>query len=61
MNIFETYKVAFINALAMVISFTSIESVLKIILLLASIVYTIYKIIEIKKKNDKRQTTDKEL
>ncbi len=60
MNILETYKVAFINAFAMLISFTAIESVLKIILLLASIIYTIYKIIEIKKKNDKRQTTDKE-
>ena len=61
MNVLETYKVACINALAMVISFTEIESILKIILLLVSIVYTIYKIIEIKKKHDKGQTTDKEL
>jgi len=61
MNVLETYKVACINALAMVVSFTSIESILKIILLLVSIVYTVYKIIEIKKKHDKGQTTDKEL
>jgi len=42
-----------LNSVAMAISFTNVENTLKIILLLASIVYTIMKTIElIKKKQD---------
>ena len=47
-------KVAFFNAISLGISFTHVENSLKIILLLASIVYTVQKIHETqKKKNDK--------
>jgi hypothetical protein len=37
-------KVAFFNAISLGISFTHVENSLKIILLLASIVYTVQKI-----------------
>lgn len=41
-----------LNSIAMAVSFTNIENTLKIILLLASIIYTIMKTIElIKNKN----------
>jgi len=41
------------NSIAMAVSFTNIENTLKIILLLASIIYTVMKTIElIRKKND---------
>jgi|TARA_R110000782_G_scaffold98650_1_gene184076 hypothetical protein len=43
-------KLAFINALTFGISFSAIENSLKIILLLASIIYTFQKIIESHKK-----------
>ena len=43
-------KLAFINALTFGISFSAIENSLKIILLLASIIYTFQKIIESYKK-----------
>lgn len=43
------------NSIAMAISFTNIENTLKIILLLASIIYTVMKTIElIKSKNDNK-------
>ena len=44
------------NSLTMAISFTNVENTLKIILLLASIVYTIMKTIELvnKKVNDNK-------
>jgi hypothetical protein len=46
-------KLYTLNSLAMALSFSNIESTLKIVLLLASIVYTLMKTIElIKKKND---------
>jgi hypothetical protein len=46
-------KLYTLNSLAMAISFTNVENTLKIILLLASIIYTIMKTIElIKAKND---------
>jgi hypothetical protein len=46
-------KLYTLNSVAMAISFTNVENTLKIILLLASIVYTIMKTIElIKKKQD---------
>lgn len=36
-------KIGIINALTMAVTFTNIESILKIVLLLVSIVYTILK------------------
>jgi len=46
-------KLYAINSLTMAISFSNVEATLKIILLLASIIYTIMKTIElIKKKNE---------
>ncbi len=48
-------KLYTLNSLAMAISFTNVENILKIILLLASIIYTIMKTIElIKAKNDNK-------
>ena len=47
-------RLAFFNAISLWVSFTHVENSLKIILLLASIVYTFQKIYETqKKKNDK--------
>ena len=47
-------RVAFFNAISLGVSFTHVENSLKIILLLASIVYTVQKIHETQKnKNDK--------
>ena len=46
-------RVAFFNAISLGVSFTHVENSLKIILLLASIVYTVQKIHETKNKNDK--------
>ncbi len=43
-------KLAFINALTFGISFSAVENSLKIILLLASIIYTFQKITESYKK-----------
>lgn len=40
----EDLKITAINSSAMLLSFANIEHALKIVLLLASIVYTIYKI-----------------
>jgi hypothetical protein len=47
-------KLYFLNTVTMALSFSNIESALKIILLLASILYTIMKTIELirRKKND---------
>jgi|TARA_Y100000289_G_scaffold65722_1_gene79956 hypothetical protein len=48
-------KVYTLNAFSLVVSFTAIENSLKIILLLASIIYTIQKIYQSHKtKNDKK-------
>jgi hypothetical protein len=59
MNNMESYKVGAINAIAMLLSFTGLEDVLKITLLLVSIIYTVLKIIEIIKKNkDKKNETN---
>lgn len=50
-------KLYALNSLAMAISFTNVENTLKIILLLASIIYTIMKTIElIKAKNDNKES-----
>ena len=52
----EDVKLAVINGGSMALSFSNIESTLKIILLVASIVYTLYKTYEIhenRKRNGK--------
>ena len=43
----EDVKITAINGGTMLVSFTNIEAILKIILLVGSIVYTFYKIYEI--------------
>jgi hypothetical protein len=49
-------KLYMVNSIAMALSFSNIESALKIILLLASIFYTLLKTVEIirNKKNDNK-------
>jgi hypothetical protein len=43
-----------LNSVAMVVSFSNVEAILKILLLCVSIVYTIMKTVElIKKKNER--------
>ena len=48
----QDLKIAAINALSLAVSFTNIEMGLQIILLTASIVYTIAKTLNIYKKKD---------
>jgi len=49
----QDLRLAFFNAISLGVSFTQVENSLKIILLLASIVYTVQKIYEThKKKNE---------
>lgn len=52
---FNDIKILLINMSALAISITQIEVVLKIVLLMASIVYTLFKIYEMneKRKNGK--------
>jgi len=46
-------KLYFFNSITMLLSFSNIENVLKIILLIASIFYTVLKTVEtLKKKKD---------
>jgi hypothetical protein len=47
-------KVAFFNAISLSVSFTQVENGLKIMLLVASIVYTLQKIYSNHKKNDEK-------
>ena len=48
-------KLYFFNTVAMALSFSNIENALKIVLLIASIFYTVLKTIEtIRKKNDNK-------
>jgi hypothetical protein len=56
---FNDLKLYSLNTIAMAISFSNVENTLKIILLLASIVYTIMKTIELikNKKNNDNKTT----
>ena len=49
----EDLKLATFNAVSFMVSFTHVENSLKVILLLASIVYTVQKIYSTHKKNDK--------
>ncbi len=53
-------KIYGLNSLTFAISFSNVEATLKIILLCASIVYTIMKTIELikNKKNNDNKTTD---
>ena len=53
----QDLRLAFFNAISLGVSFTHVENGLKIILLLASIVYTFQKIYETHKK----KSNDKEL
>ena len=48
----QDIKIAFINFLTFTISFSNVEQWLKLTLLVVSIIYTIQKIIELKKKNE---------
>jgi|TARA_R110000744_G_scaffold259303_2_gene374434 hypothetical protein len=49
----EDFKLGTFNAISFMVSFTHVENSLKVILLLASIIYTAQKIYEThKKKND---------
>lgn len=48
----QDIKIALINFLTFTISFSNVEQWLKIALLIVSIIYTIQKIIDIKKKNE---------
>jgi hypothetical protein len=57
MNV-QDLRLAFFNAISLGISFTAVENSLKIILLLASIVYTIQKIYE---THIRKNETNKEL
>ncbi len=43
----EDLKIAAINGGTMLISFTNVEAILKIVLLVGSIIYTFYKIYEL--------------
>jgi hypothetical protein len=54
----QDLRIAFFNAISLGVSFTAIENSLKIILLLASIIYTLQKIYETHKKKNE---TNKEL
>jgi hypothetical protein len=50
------FKIYALNSIAMVVSFSNVEAILKIFLLLVSIVYTIMKTIELinNKRNDNK-------
>lgn len=45
-------RIALFNGLTFLVSFSNVEQWLKIILLIASIVYTVLKIVEMHKKNE---------
>ena len=50
----QDLRLAFFNAISLGVSFTAVENSLKILLLLASIIYTLQKIYEThKRKNEK--------
>lgn len=54
------YKVGILNVLTFIISFSGLESTLKIILLIVSIIYTVYKTIEIIEKRKKAKKEEDE-
>ena len=45
----EDIKLAVINGGSMALSFADVEAILKIVLLVASIIYTVFKIVELKR------------
>jgi len=49
------YKVGILNVVTFIISFSGLESTLKIILLIVSIIYTAYKTIEIIERRRKEK------
>jgi hypothetical protein len=53
---YDEIKLWVTNALVITITFSEIENVLKLILLLSSIGYTLHKWIELYKKNKKDET-----
>jgi hypothetical protein len=57
MNI-NDFKLYALNTSAMVLSFTNIEEVLKLILLTASIIYTVLKIVEMQTKKGKNENNE---
>ena len=52
----DDWKMYGLNGLVMFLSFTNIEAILKIVLLLVSIVYTLMKIIELYKDKKKKKS-----
>ena len=52
----DDWKMYGLNSLVMFLSFTNIEAILKIVLLLVSIVYTIMKIVELYKDKKKKKS-----
>jgi flagellar biogenesis protein FliO len=44
------FKLYALNSIAMVVSFTDVEALLKIVLLCITIIYTVMKIVEMKNK-----------
>ena len=50
----EDIKLACLNVVTLGVSFTAVENSLKIILLIVSIAYTLQKIYDNHKKNDKK-------
>ena len=53
-------KLYFFNAISMLLSFSNIENFLKIILLVASIFYTLLKTVETLRKKNNDDKTDNE-
>jgi hypothetical protein len=52
----DDWKMYGLNSLVMFLSFTNIEAILKIILLLVSIVYTIMKTVELYRDKKKKKS-----
>lgn len=46
MHTYSDMKLLFINSAALIVSFSQVETVLRLTLLITSIVYTLYKIID---------------
>jgi dipeptide/tripeptide permease len=55
----ESMKLYMLNSLALVITFTNVENILKLTLLVLSIIYTVVKIYESFNKNTNENTDKK--
>lgn len=55
----ESMKLYMLNSLALVITFTNVENILKLTLLVLSIIYTVVKIYESFNKNTNENTNKK--